>query len=201
MLIGTASSGSTRWGRARTTRAPPPTAPSSPPTWGRAPEWKPRTTARTMSRIATRSSGFTARSSHRDGEAAPRAVGGEWSGVARSFQSADGDFDRWRQPTRIDDRPRARRDVGDLELREVLLGERDAGDLLWTAALPERHRIRVLALVDDDRVEDRARLDATGPGRADDDRRSVHPRVECLGGHGVDVHGLTRFGKHRLAAD
>ena len=62
-------------GRARgPTSAPPPTAPSRPPTCGSAPELKPRTTASTTSRMATRSSGFTARSSHRGHESAPAPV-------------------------------------------------------------------------------------------------------------------------------
>ena len=83
MPMGTASSGSTRCGSARTATAPPASAPSRPPTCGSAPDWNPRMTARTTSRIATRSNGFTARSSHRGQERAANAAGG---GVAASVR-------------------------------------------------------------------------------------------------------------------
>ena len=70
-----ASSGSASNGRAAMASAPPPMAPSRPPTCGSAPERKPRRMASTMSRMATRSSGFTARMVAQVAESGRRSPG------------------------------------------------------------------------------------------------------------------------------
>src|SRR4029078_7294849 len=82
--------------------------------------------------------------------------------------------------TGVDDLPGAGGHVGDVELGDVLLGDSCALYLLGAPALAERDGVRAFALVYDDRVEDRARLDSAPPGRLDDDRRAVDPGRHAL---------------------
>src|SRR4029079_1832182 len=167
-----------------------------------APGWNPGMMAPTTSRIATRASGFTARSSHRGRERAAKAAGESIprDGATCPRTPAERALDGRCRATGVDHLPGAGGHVGDVELGDVLLGDSDARDLLGAAALAERDGVRAFAHVYDDRVEDRARLDSAPPGRLDDDRRPVVPGRQTLGGDRVHVDRLTRLGDDRLLA-
>src|SRR5206468_1836650 len=186
-----------------TASAPPPTAPRRPPICGSAPERNPRTTARTTSETATRSSGFTARSSHRGHENAPDGSSGAFQPIGpgrrrRASASADRYLDRRREGTRVDQGVGAGRHGRDLELGLVLLGDRDAEDLLRAVPFAEGDGELGLPFRDLDRIEDVAWLDATGPGRSHDDRGSVHAGGKAVGRDRVDIE-LPRLRDDELA--
>src|SRR5438552_18710379 len=159
-------------GRARIATAPPPTAPSSPPIWGSAPERYPSTTATTRRTIAPASNRFTARSSH-------TARGGA--------ASADGDGDPRCRTLARDDGIRARFEIakvdrGDLEHRDV-----DAGDVAPARSLANGDRDRPCRLRDRDRIEDAARLHAAPPARVQHNVAAADLRRQLLDRDVVDV--------------
>ena len=130
--------------------APPPMAPSRPPTCGSAPDRKPRRTASTTSRMAMRSNGFTARDRRTGRRNGRRSPGRDQAATALSRR-------RPRRPGRCRSRrgsstSRARTS-GIVEPGPVLLGDGDAGDLAGTASLAEGDGERAVAGIDEDRVE------------------------------------------------
>ena len=68
--------------------------------------------------------------------------GGAVATRAVAERLADGHLDRGRQAAAVGDRVRAGRRGRDLELGLLDLGDRDAGDLLWTVAFEQRDRVR-----------------------------------------------------------
>ena len=84
-IVGSISdSWSATYGRARIAAAPPVIAPIRPNTCGVAPDRQPRTTATTMNRIVSASSGFTGRSSHRRPEDASGQKSGQPATTVRA---------------------------------------------------------------------------------------------------------------------
>ena len=78
------------------------------------------------------------------------------------------------------DRVVARLELAEVDDRRLRLGDLDADRVRVAGALDHGDRDVVAVLVDVDRVEDVARLDAARPGRLDEDVAAVDRRLELL---------------------